>query len=97
MPLSKWLITMVIVSPLSRVVPPSEWPFMAYTVYMGLTNHLLTNWDDPPSGDIPVSPVDGFFTSNGYLPRAGHGNLGYPFFFLDKFLQEDEDSSAWES
>ena len=43
-PVSKWLITMVIVSPLNGVVPFTN----------GLK--LLTNWDDPPSSWPPKTP-----------------------------------------
>ena len=32
-----------------RVICSCKWPFMAYTVYMVVSNCLLTNWDDPPS------------------------------------------------
>ena len=44
---SKWSITMVIVSPPSRVVGPL--PNGLNGLQMGVTNHALTNWDDPPS------------------------------------------------
>ena len=43
-----WLITMVIVSPLSRVVGPlPNGLFMAYKWWLLTTG---SNWDDPPSG-----------------------------------------------
>ena len=42
----KWLITMVIVSPLSRVVPLTNGRFMAYKWGL-LTTYI--HWDDPPS------------------------------------------------
>ena len=48
----KWLITMVIVSPLSGFVPLPNGLFMA-----GINGcqYLLTNWDDPPSIELRYS------------------------------------------
>ena len=46
-PFSKWLVTMVIVSPLSMLVPLLNGLFMAYTWGAILTTYK--SWDDPPS------------------------------------------------
>ena len=45
----KWLITMVIVGPLSRVIPLPNGRFMAYKWGVITSYQPLTNWDDPPS------------------------------------------------
>ena len=53
--LDTWLVTMVIVSPLTRVVGAlPNGRFMAYK--WGLLT-ILTDWDDPPSGKQLFSPL----------------------------------------
>ena len=52
---SKWLVTMVIVSPISTVLPV---PFMAFLWLINGGDPITTEttWDDPPSKAPPLFP-----------------------------------------
>ena len=47
--LSKWLIIMVLVSPLSRATFPFQMAQLHGGYKWGWSDHYLTTWDDPPS------------------------------------------------
>ena len=51
-PVSKWLITMVIVSPLTGVVGPLTNGRTPWLINGGDPNHVSKSWDDPPSREL---------------------------------------------
>ena len=61
----KWLITMVIVSPLSRVVGPLPNGRTLWLINGGDPNYVSKSWDDPPSSSTNQTRViTGFLDIN---------------------------------